>query len=80
MLNILVTNSVRVISIGLSDNVPKPSKAGELSRDSLQCAFLLVIREVDLSGEAAAALRRVSISPQLTHGWVRRLIRTMYSH
>ena len=80
MLNILVTKFVRVISIGPEGNATKPSKAGQPSRDSLQWTIVLVIREVDLSGEAAAAVRRGSISSQLAHGYVRRPIRTMCSH
>jgi hypothetical protein len=51
-----------------------------LSRGSLQWTFLLVIREVDLSGEAGAAIRRASISSQSAHGFVGNTIRTMYSH
>jgi hypothetical protein len=42
--------------------------------------MLLVIREIDLSGETAAAGRRASISSQLAHGHIGIEIRTMCSH
>ena len=75
MINVTFT---KYMGIGTEEDIPPSQiKPSVLSRDGLLWTFLLVIREVNLSGETAAARRRASISSLPAHSYVRNPIHTM---